>query len=404
MNTTNRKMLQNHDDVLESIAQKIDITESLEEKARTRYQSVGEWLDREDSTIRRYSPEVYPQGSFLLGTVIRPVGDADAFDIDLVCKLRADKRHFTMASLKNIVGNELFEYSKYHRMQKYPKDGHRCWTLEYSDNAKFHMDILPALPNEKDYQDLLEFSGYRNLANDREIVQEAIAITDKKNPKFFNYTDDWPISNPKGYAVWFKSRQAEVINNLKRSIMEREIIYFSIEEIPDHKVKTPLQRAIQLLKRHRDTMFIGRSDKPISIIITTLAAHAYNGEVTISEALRTILKLMGCYIENRNGTYWIQNPVNPNENFADKWAENITKASDFFDWLKRAQRDFGTYLTDDFTVINHALKESMTEITLAKAIPSIALFAPTGLSSSNAGLEEAKRIMNQGGQTRPWLQ
>ena len=29
-----------------------------------------------------------------------------------------------------------------------------------------------------------------------------------------------------------------------------------VEDVPEYKVKTPLQQAIQILKRHRDIMFV----------------------------------------------------------------------------------------------------------------------------------------------------
>ena len=400
MNTTTKKTLQNHNDVLESIAQEIDIPESLDNIARKRYQLVGEWLDRPNSSIKKFFPEVYPQGSFLLGTVIRPIGDADEFDIDLVCKLFVNKQQVTMASLKKKVGYELIEYAKRQGMQKKPEDGRRCWTLEYADSANFHMDILPALPDEQKFQRLLEESRHRV---NREFTREAIAITDKTLAHYNSISDDWPLSNPRGYAVWFESRQTEVINNAKRSIMEGDQIIAFVGNVPDYKVKTPLQRAIQLLKRHRDTMFEGDDNKPISIIITTLAAHAYNGESTIGGALRGILRSMEYYIENVNNTYRIPNPVNPNENFADKWVESPSKATAFFDWLRSAQRDFGIYLTGDFRLNTDVLKKSLTERTLEKVIPLISHPTSTELSSSDRGLKEANRIISQGGQTRPWL-
>ncbi len=82
---------QTHEDVLEAIAEAIDVPEHLDEIARKRYASIGDWLDREESSIRQYEPEIYPQGSFLLGTVIRPVGDSDKYDVDLVCTLNATR-------------------------------------------------------------------------------------------------------------------------------------------------------------------------------------------------------------------------------------------------------------------------------------------------------------------------
>ena len=51
-----------------------------------------------------------------------------------------------------------------------------------------------------------------------------------------------------------------------------------IAAVPDWPVKTTLQQTVQALKRHRDIYFTEALDlRPASIIITTLAAHAYRG-------------------------------------------------------------------------------------------------------------------------------
>jgi hypothetical protein len=56
------------------------------------------------------------------------------------------------------------------------------------------------------------------------------------------------------------------------------------EDVPTYELKTPLQRAIQLLKRHRDVMFVDNLDvAPISMILTNLAGHAYGGEAESTE-------------------------------------------------------------------------------------------------------------------------
>jgi hypothetical protein len=62
-----------------------------------------------------------------------------------------------------------------------------------------------------------------------------------------------------------------------------EALKANIEDVPEWRVKTPLQRAVQLLKRHRDVYFAGDyENRPISIIITTLAAHAYKNQENVS--------------------------------------------------------------------------------------------------------------------------
>ena len=49
-----------------------------------------------------------------------------------------------------------------------------------------------------------------------------------------------------------------------------------VSENPGYKVKTPLQRIVQVLKRHAEVMFEQKMEyKPSSIVITTLSTKAY---------------------------------------------------------------------------------------------------------------------------------
>ena len=108
----------------------------------------------------------------------------------------------------------------------------------------------------------------------------------------------------------------------------------SVEDIPVWRVRTPLQRAVQLLKRHRDLRFSPYADdRPTSIIITTLAARAYRGQPQTYEALLDLVRTMPAHIENRDGTWWVANPVHPAENFADKWNEKAGRKVAFDNWL-----------------------------------------------------------------------
>src|SRR5690606_160851 len=143
----------------------------------------------------------------------------------------------------------------------------------------------------------------------------AVSITDNTDPEYRVTTNNWRISNSKGYALWFETR----MKTAQSIISERETSFkASIDRLPYYQWKTPLQQAIQLLKRHRDTMFKNNQDsKPISVIITTLAAKAYNGEADLASALTNILSRMSSYI-NANVPL-VPNPVNPAEDFADKW-------------------------------------------------------------------------------------
>ena len=157
-----------------------------------------------------------------------------------------------------------------------------------------------------------------------------MVITDIESPVYHALSDDWQRSNPKGYAEWFKLRMRDVFE--RRRKMLAESMKASVEDIPDYKVRTPLQSAIMILKRHRDGMFEKRYDeRPISIIITTLAAHAYNGEDKIADALYSILARMDSFIKYDGYRYIISNPSDPFENFADKWPQHPEREAAFFE-------------------------------------------------------------------------
>lgn len=323
------------EEFLEDLAEELAVPPSRYEDAERSYKSLGDWLHRDASTVRSFDPQVYVQGSFRLGTTIRPSSDEEEYDIDSVCEFLAlGKGQLTQRRLKELLGVEVEAYLKAKGMAKPLREGRRCWVLDYADGAQFHMDVVPALPNGPDARALLENSGI-----DARWTATAIAITDNERWDYEVLTRDWPRSNPKGYAEWFRSRMAVVLAQRKRRLAEG--FRASVEDIPDYKVRTPLQASVMILKRHRDHCFEDRPDvRPISVIITTLAAHAYEGEETIGRALAVILGGMDRFILRREGRYWIPNPTDPIENFADKWAEHPERAEAFFEWLRRAREEF----------------------------------------------------------------
>lgn len=322
---------------LESLAEELEISDTRYEQAEERYQSLGRWLNRDASTLKKYGPTVYVQGSFGLGTVIKPLHADVEYDIDAVCELKLlDKSHLPQATLKTMVGNEIESYRRAQNMPKPLRDGRRCWTLYYADGAQFHMDIVPALPNGRDVRLLLE-----NRGRDASRAGTAIAITDNERLDYSQMTEDWPRSNPKGYVAWFKERMRAQLELRKRALAEA--VKASVEGIPDYRVRTPLQSSIMILKRHRDIMYVKDELNccPISIIITTLAAHAYQGEAEIADALLSVLTDMEDYIlRDASGRAVIANPSDPLENFADKWSEFPEREEAFYRWLRQAQRDF----------------------------------------------------------------
>jgi hypothetical protein len=331
--------------IFADLANELDVPPSKYEEAKERYDAVGEWLNEEQTALAPYEPRIYPQGSFALGTAIKPLGEEE-YDVDAVCCLRTTKREVTQKQLKDMVGQRLKEHGTYARMLDPREGGRRCWTLKYADSSKFHLDILPAIPDPCDWLLALGVS--------KAYAQHAISITDKTT---WNTAADWPKSNPQGYVEWFKTRMRVILEERRRLVaLEKRA---EVQDVPDYEVRTPLQRVIQLLKRHRDVRYNGDDDKPISIIITTLAARAYNNEADLVTAILNVVPGMARSIENRNGVYWIMNPVNPKENFADKWVEKPRKAEVFFEWLRAVEREHQSLLTPiGFDKVGEYIEES----------------------------------------------
>lgn len=286
----------------------LDITPELYEEAVQKYGEICAWLHNPPSPLALFSPDLYPQGSFRLGTVIRPVLHEDEYDIDLVALLLIKRDTVTKAELKALVGDRLKAHDDYRNRLT---EGARCWRLDFP--KKFHMDILPAIPDP-------DRPGHFILITDRELHR-------------------WQPSNPKGFADWFYSRMRPMLMEEKRAYAMR--IQASIDDVPDWRVKTPLQRAVQILKRHRDIYFKDDCENwPASIIVTTLAARAYNNEPSVGEALSAIVAGMGDHIEtDHEGNYVIENPAHTAENFADRWKGKPTRPRRFFEWLRAVGKD-----------------------------------------------------------------
>ena len=287
-------------------------------------------------------------------------------------------------------------------MNHRPHRGRRCWKIEYAEGDKFHLDVLPAIPDESGYRGLMLRQGRSSVIGGKDIADLAVAITDEEHPGFDRLSVDWNVSNPRGYAAWFLARQAEESLRRRDEAVRRGVVA-SIDELPEHRVRTPLQCAIQLLKRHRDVMFDGDPLKPISVIITTLAARAYGGERTITEALETILRGMPDGMEGCEGAWVIRNPINPAENFADRWADDPQLEANFFRWLETARKDFGRYLkASPYNRLPEGLCLRLTPTTAAKVEARLGPVVAAAAVAASAVAAEASDIGSRDAPTKPW--
>jgi len=301
--------------LLDATVKELDITPQQFELAARRYTDLGQWLV--DQGIG--DPDVYPQGSFRLGTVLRPTAAGD-FDIDLVFLRYLAKESITQDELRVQAGQLLKAYiAARGAANGNPtlKQTGRCWELIYPGD-RFHMDVLPVIP-------------------DPDGGNTAVLLSDRDMHL-------WQHSNPIGYANWFWRSMGEAVGKSRAQLAEA--LKRDVEDVPEWLVRTTLQRVAQLLKLHRDTFFRNNpQDKPASILITTLATHAYGGESDLYKAFRKAAHKLTSHIERRNGAYWVPNPAHEDENFADKWNTNPDRKRHFDQWINALTADTERWAT-----------------------------------------------------------
>ncbi len=337
------------DRLLRTGVRSLDISEGEHRLAVARYEAVGQFL-ADYWASSDIGGEVTPQGSMRLGTVTRNIHRHDEIDIDLVARRDLAKSSISQAALKEDTGHgvDLFVKSK---PEGHPskEEGKRCWTLLYSG---FHVDILPALPD-------LEAGGTGIIITDTEVRT-------------------WLPSNPIGFADWFHEIMRTEWTE-QRSVLAKSM---NVDQVPDWLVKTTLQETVQALKRHRDIFFThDLANRPASIVLTTLAVLAYRGGGSLYDVLLDVVATMPALVQRHNGLYVVSNPVQPKENFADRWRDHPYRAERFFVWMQACHTDLANLGAERGvdTVLEKMAKAFGTRV------------AETAERASGSGLFESRR-------------
>lgn len=235
--------------------------------------------------------------------------------------------------VKHLLGYEIAAYAKAKGILAPIVERNRCWMLDYADeDLLFHMDALPCVPEDQQTIREIWSRGVPNV-----LAELSVAITDKRRDNYEQICRDWPCSNPRGMGRWFEGKARPAADaRLVHLVAKRA--YASIEKVPAYEWKTPLQRSIQLMKRHRDVMFAGEPEfAPISMIITVLAGQAYQGELSLHAAIKGILDRLPQFVLPASPR--IPNPVNPGEDFAERWAEDARYEANFWNWYDAIKAD-----------------------------------------------------------------
>ena len=324
--------MNNIDNMLRRIAKELEISKTEFDKAVQSYEAVGTYLD---NNIPEYDIRVVPQGSFSLGTVIKPITDKDEYDIDLVAII--ENQFSSARELKNIVGDALKASDRYSDKLK---EGKRCWTIEYADSSQYHMDILPTMKSST-------YSSNKKLI-----------MTHKESE---NSDYEFRTTNPEAYYEWFTKKMEKEKKKLTEEYAIRNKV--EIADVPEYEVKTTLQIAIEILKRYRDIKFQHNPEiKPISIILTTLMAEIYTGEENVYELIEKFSRDYTKYLEkDEKGNIVIKNPVNSDENFADKWQVYPERKEAFFEFMTQLRNEV---VTNKILLEGHQVEQAKVYKTL----------------------------------------
>lgn len=285
------------DVLLYEVAKALQLPPTLWDQADAHYRALGRWIERPESLLAPYRPEIYPQGSFALGTTNPPWG-RDEYDLDFVIELALyGGDPMTLLKLLRACVSEHADWKK--RLEPL-KRGIR---LRYAN--QFHLDMIASRPDLS-----------------RRHWRDSIEVPDRK-------LQDWTCSNPKGYRRWFESRCAE----------ERSLLVKAQAPLPAAESigeKAILKLIAQLTKRHRDVEFQGGEGAPRSIVLTTLAGLLYDGESSLYRGMCSFTHRLGMEVQ-RSGAepLVVCNPTNSEECFSECWIAKPQEYAAFAQWLDR---------------------------------------------------------------------
>ncbi|WP_131539766.1 nucleotidyltransferase domain-containing protein [Pedobacter nototheniae] len=373
------------EELLARIAENLQLDNTRKARMEQAYKAISELIDLDEGFFKDLQIDVYPQGSVLTGTTVKPYRSSE-FDLDIVLQINELYQLFTPFEIYDALLKKLENDGRY--SDKIEKKN-RCIRICYAND--FHMDILPGC---------IIIKGNTTL----KIPDRALR--------------DWAISNPKEFAEWFL---AKANMTMSKPILESYYQKLKIElraetqELPDDSyfLKKPLQRAVQLVKRYRDIFFDNNRDYATSsIVITTIMAHNYNGENSIYETIDNALNRIRFQFADaisQGKKFQVENPVLPGELFTDSWTDrhydNFYRFIEDFHskWikLKSGFDTSGSAYVELFDegIYKQSLKEQIT--VLSKFSTSKRTIANSMILTGIAHTSGSGRIQDQGFANKP---
>ena len=328
------------EELLARIAHELQLDRTRFERMQSAYNAVSELLKNDHDFFDGLVIELYAQGSVRIETTVKPINSED-FDLDAVLHIFDPYYNYSPEEIYNALVRALGRDSYYKKIMQKKS---RCVRLNYKGD--FHLDILPAcMPNT--------------------FEKELIKIPEKA-------LDEWSSGNPKGFSKWF----IDIAQSVGETLLQKSELILLEAQIETEPLpvglyeKTPLQRAVQLMKRYRDIYFEDREYKVSSIVITTLAARLYQGENSIFETIdHLVARTKNEYLDsiNRGHRFKVLNPVDNQEDFTDSWRDSHYRAfyaflSDFHNKWRNLTQSFEFSKNDYIELFGEGIyKKSLNE-------------------------------------------
>jgi hypothetical protein len=249
------------ENILERVLHACDLPDRYRKVAEEHYHEKAEHL-KKTRPFGAVEVTIKPQGSMSMGTTVPPLNrSGQSFDIDMLIRVEQFSSQMNPKEMHRSLGRALMQGFDEAESIKLG------WQIDYSDTEKMHVDVIPVTLHRQTHEETI------------------LAACDWER-------NSWKETNPEGYTRLFLAdadrlpifRQIRKVALNSRNLEESFANTTTIEPLPDFsRFKRPLQRVVQLAKRHRDVWFSTGDRKfeqrPASIVISTILWQHYKSRV-----------------------------------------------------------------------------------------------------------------------------
>ena len=250
-------MTKNNQEFADFLKDEVNLNQSRLDRLETSVGAVNDYLK---DNLTGYQ-KMERQGSYALGTLIKPVDDNDEYDADIQIVMNPnpkwEAKDYVLEINRTLAKNKTYAHKLRLRT--------RCVTVDYAGD--FHLDVVPRVTK----------GGKHYVCN--------------RHENKFEETDG------NGYREWFNEKNRITDGNLKRVV-----------------------RLLKYLRDHKNS-FTAKSILLTTLAGNTIKASDEGTAAvsTVADTLETVLSRMNDYLLQHPNMPTIKNPVLPTEDFNRHW-------------------------------------------------------------------------------------